>query len=142
MRLFLKKKRRTACNNFNSIAKRRRNRVGSDRGKATDQAHAEMMLAVMLRERRPVMTVDQLKVTSQHLARKRLCICGSLRPKRFTRTPEPASSICLRDKARTLGFREVEIIDDDLVPVRVGRESARRIHTVAGIGGAGRSGMC
>ena len=40
----------------------------------------------------------------------------------------------LRDKARTFGFRDVEIIDDDLGSSGAGCESTRKIHTAAGIG--------
>ena len=61
------------------------------------------------------MTIDQLKVTSQHLARKAVVYLRQSSPKQVHENLQSQRlQYALRDKARTLGFREVEIIDDDL----------------------------
>jgi DNA invertase Pin-like site-specific DNA recombinase len=61
------------------------------------------------------MTVDQVKVTSQHLARKAVVYLRQSSPKQVHENLQSQRlQYALRDKARTLGFREVEIIDDDL----------------------------
>ena len=62
------------------------------------------------------MTVDQLKVTSQHLARKAVVYLRQSSPKQVHENLQSQRlQYALRDRAATLGFREVEIIDDDLV---------------------------
>ncbi len=61
------------------------------------------------------MTVDQLKVTSQHLARKAVVYLRQSSPKQVHENLQSQRlQYALRDKARTLGFGEIEIIDDDL----------------------------
>jgi DNA invertase Pin-like site-specific DNA recombinase len=61
------------------------------------------------------MTIDQLKVTSQHLARKAVVYLRQSSPKQVHENLQSQRlQYALRDKAGTLGFREVEIIDDDL----------------------------
>jgi DNA invertase Pin-like site-specific DNA recombinase len=62
-----------------------------------------------------MMTIDQLKVTSQHLARKAVVYLRQSSPKQVHENLQSQRlQYALRDKAGTLGFREVEIIDDDL----------------------------
>jgi len=61
------------------------------------------------------MTIDQLKVTSQHLARKAVVYLRQSSPKQVHENLQSQRlQYALRDRAETLGFREVEIIDDDL----------------------------
>ena len=61
------------------------------------------------------MTIDQLKVTSQHLARKAVVYLRQSSPKQVHENLQSQRlQYALRDRAGTLGFREVEIIDDDL----------------------------
>ena len=61
------------------------------------------------------MTIDQLKVTSQHLARKAVVYLRQSSPKQVHENLQSQRlQYALRDKAGTLGCREVEIIDDDL----------------------------
>jgi DNA invertase Pin-like site-specific DNA recombinase len=62
-----------------------------------------------------MMTIDQLKVTSQHLARKAVVYLRQSSPKQVHENLQSQRlQYALRDRAATLGFREVEIIDDDL----------------------------
>src|SRR5215831_13416803 len=62
-----------------------------------------------------MMTIDQLKVTSQHLTRKAVVYLRQSSPKQVHENLQSQRlQYALRDKARTLGFREVETIDDDL----------------------------
>ena len=61
------------------------------------------------------MTIDQLKVTSPHLARKAVVYLRQSSPKQVHENLQSQRlQYALRDRAGTLGFREVEIIDDDL----------------------------
>ena len=61
------------------------------------------------------MTIDQLKVTSQHLAGKAVVYLRQSSPKQVHENLQSQRlQYALRDRAATFGFREVEIIDDDL----------------------------
>src|SRR5207244_12674203 len=61
------------------------------------------------------MTIPPPKVTSQHLARKAVVYLRQSSPKQVHENLQSQRlQYALRDKAETLGFREVEIIDDDL----------------------------
>jgi DNA invertase Pin-like site-specific DNA recombinase len=61
------------------------------------------------------MNVDHSKVTSQHLSRKAVVYLRQSSPKQVHENLQSQRlQYALRDRAGTLGFREVEIIDDDL----------------------------
>src|SRR5207247_1604918 len=61
------------------------------------------------------MTIHHPKVTPQHLARKAVVYLRQSSPRQVQENLQSQRlQYALRDKAQTLGFREVEIIDDDL----------------------------
>src|SRR6266704_1447877 len=61
------------------------------------------------------MTTHHPKVTAQHLARKAVVYLRQSSPKQVQENLQSQRlQYALRDKARALGFGEVEIIDDDL----------------------------
>jgi len=70
---------------------------------------AEMMLAVMLRGKETVMTVDQLKVTCSIWRAKRLCICGSLAQKGYENLQSQRLQYALRDKAERWVFERSKL---------------------------------
>ena len=61
------------------------------------------------------MTIQHPKVTPQHLARKAVVYLRQSSPRQVQENLQSRRlQYALRDKARTFGFRDVEIIDDDL----------------------------
>ena len=61
------------------------------------------------------MTIDHPKVTPQHLARKAVVYLRQSSPKQVQENLQSQRlQYALRDKAITFGFRDVELIDDDL----------------------------
>ena len=61
------------------------------------------------------MTIQHPKVTPQHLARKAVVYLRQSSPKQVQDNLQSQRlQYALRDKAQTLGFRDAEIIDDDL----------------------------
>src|SRR6266704_4932544 len=61
------------------------------------------------------MTTHHPKVTAQHLARKAVVYLRQSSPKQVQENLQSQRlQYALREKAITIGFRDVEIIDDDL----------------------------
>ena len=61
------------------------------------------------------MTIDHPKITSQHLARKAVVYLRQSSPKQVQENLQSQRlQYALRDKGRTFGVHDVEIIDDDL----------------------------